>query len=347
MEEFLEHLEEVAGEPLDQHTEPKKSRGRRLEIDDSELFGSLSRLFDLASSTWPEIVLGLRHVKTKADLPSALQAWMPDRDSHPIVDALLREGDRPADPKKLRGLEHRRSDLTDSFTRTDERLKQCRAAFDKANVVPLEPLSEDQKSVVEAQRKKRASALARAGIEHMAVEDQLKELIQEIKDSQSYLARDQLVQFCRSKYAKNPVNLASALAGWPYIEYRRSIDRCKKLKADDEVPLLKDNGVPFHTIALVRRISDGCDNRSKLVEYAKQWLRGRQVSKSDKNFVALAELGENFYYLGCAIETVVPTKPRTSELAERITAEYYRRRKSSGPADKLFAEDERIVIKCK
>jgi hypothetical protein len=338
---------------------PKRVRGRPEGISDTALAGSRGYLLYVAATSWPEIVLNLRRLRTPADVPAALRAWEQHRTAHPLIDALFRDSARPTSTKQLRVLEQQRTKQLNLLDAADERRRRFRASFEKISLLATQLLSshelpqnrspeeqastdelaENQKALIDMHWVRRASAWGNAEIEHQAEKKKHDDLLEDIKQCQSYLAKRQLVQFCRGKYAKNPFNLANALAGWPYIEYRRSIERCRKWEAD--------NGVAFRIIGLIRRILGACNGGSNLVDYAESWLRTRSVSKSDKNFVALTELGENFHYLKTSIEAVVATKPRTNELPERITAEYYRRYAARSSLDNFLAEETRIVIKYK
>jgi hypothetical protein len=221
-----------------------------------------------------------------------------------------------------------------------EREQRCREALQKAEALLTRELPEQQKRTVVAEREKRAGALQAAELDTQVMRAKHNEITEEMKDACAYLVRAEVVRFCRSpRYALTPVNFANAFAGLPYIRARQSIKRCRGWEAD--------NGSYYRMIEIVRRIVLSCSNRTELSPHAKERLTNIRVKKSDKNLGALARLGESFYYLRRAIEAVVSTRPRTSELAERIMAEYSRLYSPCGPADEFFADEERIVIKSK
>ena len=360
MEDFFEPMEEVAAPD---HT--KRRRGRPEGIDDDSLFASREYLLHVAGTSWPDILLPLQKIKDAADVRSALRSWEPYRDSNPVISSLLRETTRTATPKRLRDLEKQRALQIDVLQASDERRKRARASFEKTSILstpllrsdgaseskPVERsasearasitrLTTDQEAVIDKQWVRHASEWDTTEGNYNSEKKKLDDLLNEIRDCHAYIVQAETVLFCRSgRYAFTPVNLANALAGLPHIKYRQSIKRCGLWDTD--------NGPLYRSIGIVERIVLSCENLTKLGSHAKEWLTSIRISKSGKNFFAVSQLGENFYYLNQAIEAVVPTKPRSDEIAVRIIADYYRRCGARGPADLLFEQDERIVIKCK
>jgi hypothetical protein len=349
VEQFLVPHDDVAGECFEDQTKKARPRGRPT-VDDTTLFNARSHLLAVAAITWPEIVWGLRRARTQAHLDSALRAWEPYRHAHPIIEALLTKSSRHATVKTLRALEHREKKLSESLYDADERRRRCRDAFEKAKTIPIQQLSAEQKKIVEAQLAKRALALERAEAGYSAAQTYHADTIREIKESRSYIARNELVKICGTdRYMLTPLNLANGLAGSPYLEYRQSIKRCRMLKVYDErlqapMPLEADNGLPYYTIQVLDPIIRSCKDLSKLADKMEQRLRNR-APKSAKYYSAVAYLRENWYYMQQSVVAVFRTGPRTSELPERITAEYFRRIANHTSVDEILAKDERIVIK--
>jgi hypothetical protein len=336
-----------------------------------------SHVLSVAAPTWPEIAWPLRRIKTTADVALALRTWHEYRNQHGIVDALLREEKHPSNSQKLRVLEKRRTELNESIKNAEDVQRRCRASFEKvtilrnaiqaaeydkkANRSPAQDFSEEDQRIVERQLPKRKSALNEAELRLQALRNEDKALSDQIADSLSYIARSELLHFVRKgRYSLNPVNLANALAGWPYLKYRRSIARCRKLEADSTrmrsefstttgtsicEAVSADQGTAYRLVLIIRRMLDCCKKNDLFLGHAEKWLRTTRTRKSDKNSGVMADLRENWFYLQNSIETIVLTKPPTKELPERIAAEYLRRKRNPSSVETLLAEGERITVK--
>jgi len=329
-----------------------RSRGRPLGMDDGRLLGNRDFLVWLLESTWSEVGLALRRVKTTAAVRIALQPWEQNRDAHSVVDALLRPTEHPTTPKKLRALEQRKAELGHLVQDADARRQECQKSLEKVdNVLTLleqdkkdervstltQELTEDQKAIAAKERIKRMTALENAEAEYVKHQAKCMDSIEVLKDAYAYVAQIELVRFCNSSlYSINPLNVANALAGWPYLGHRQSIKRCRRSKPANA------GNLPYIIVKILHRIISTRKQNAKLVQHAKQWLRTKRVSKSDALFNAVTGLRQNWYYLEHAISTVVDTRVLTRELPYKITTEYFRRLKARTSVDILFEEDERI-----
>jgi hypothetical protein len=342
----VESIDDVEGGQFEDH--PTRRRGRPT-VDDTTLSNARRHLLAVAGNTWPEIVLGLRRARTPAHLDSALQTWETYRHVHPIIDALLTKSTRPATVKTLRALERQEERLHQLLYEADERRRRCRDSSEKARSIPTHQLSAENKEVVEAHLAKRALALERAEAGYSAAQKRLADVILGIKESRSYIARQELVRFCGTdRYELTPVNLANALAGSPYLEYRQSIKRCRALKVYDahlqaSAPEA-DNGIPYHTSRFIARAVESCKDLSRLTDQIERRLR-KNISKLAKYYSAAVHMRKHWYYMQGAIVAVCSTKPRTSELADRITGDYFRKVKNRSSVDEILAEDDRIPLK--
>jgi hypothetical protein len=345
----VEPIDVVEGGNFEDGGKETRRRGRPT-VDDTTLSNARRHLLAVAANTWPEIVLALRRVRTPAHLDSALLIWETYRGAHPIIDALLTKSTHPATLKTLRALERQEKRLHQLLYEADERRRRCRDSFEKVRSIPAHQLPAEQRKIVEVHLAKRALALERAEAGYSAAQKRLADVILGIKESRSYIARQELVRFCGGdRYEMTPVNLANALAGSPYLEYRQSIKRCRALKIYDPnlqaiVPLEVDNGIPYHTSRFIGRAVESCKVLSRLTDQIERRLR-KDISKSAKYYSAAVHMRKYWYYMQEAIVAVCFAKPRTSELADRIAADYFRRIANRSSVDEILAEDERILIK--
>ena len=201
-------------------------------------------------------------------------------------------------------------------------------------VIPAEQLSRAEQDVICDAIYERARKLARAGQEFIALRDQEKELDILIKDGEAYFARRELFDFCRSKrYRLRPLNVANALAGLPFMGWRRSADRCRKWKEDS-------GGLSFEIFRILQRIVDANVRRSDLMRDADEFLEAKRPA--GKRF-ALADLRENRYYLRRSIKAVLGQGTRRPQLAAAISREYWKRKSNPTVVDRAFSEEERIM----
>ena len=130
-----------------------------------------------------------------------------------------------------------------------------------------------------------------------------------------------------------PLDVANALAGLPFIGWRRSADRCRKWKEEPE-------GLSFGIFRILLRIVRANVRRSDLMRDADKFLEAKSPIG---NKFALADLRENRYYLRRSIAAVLEQGTKRVDLAAAISREYWKRKSHPTAVDRAFAEEERIV----
>ena len=164
--------------------------------------------------------------------------------------------------------------------------------------------------------------------------DQEKSLEILIRDGEAYFARNEFFDFCQSKrYRLTPLDVANALAGLPFIGWRRSVDRCRKWKEDS-------GGLSFEIFRILQRIIRANVRRSDLLRDADNLLEANHPAGEK---FALADLRENRYYLRRSVAAVLEQGTKRADLAAAISREYWKRKSNPTVVDRAFAEEERIV----
>lgn len=326
-----------AADWIEDDPKTKKPRGRHQGIEDPKLLSNRHVLLSLLEGTWGSVGLNLRKVKKSDDVRRALTDWEPHRDANPIVATLLRPSERFMDIKRLRAMQSVRGKLVDSLYAADGRRHRCQEDLQKVEHLFAHELTPEQRATAEEQRIKRRTALERAEEEYLANQRKLNDLDEEIKDGRAYIARAQVVQFCRSgRYSINPENAANAFAGLPDIGYRQSIKRCRLHK-----PIYAGGGA-YQIVRVLQRIVGSRQNMT-LVKHTERWLRKTRLRKPREIFAAIKELRKKWYYLKPAIEETVRRKFLSRELPYLIATEFYRRMSARTPVDSFFEEECRIV----
>jgi hypothetical protein len=320
--------------------EPKTQPGRPIAIDDGRLLGVRDELIWLFEETWADVGERLPWIKKPADVLDAIRVWdNPNLSTGNQYTAkyLLRPSSIPATQKWLTARRLELGKLNRAVRDAYDIREKCRQALDTAERALSDQLSASDKAAVLDQISRRGQKLSDAKTEYDSLEKRQCEVQELLLDGEASFARDEFARFCGSnRYRLEPMNIANALAGLPFIGWRQSITRCKKH------PSTHGEGQSIQIFRTIERIVRSCIRRSDLVRHAEKWLRDTKTKKS----LGASVLRNKWYYLRWSIKTVLDANPRVStrSLPFAITREYWRRTKQRSNVDALFEEGERIVI---
>jgi hypothetical protein len=320
--------------------EPKTPPGRPIAIDDSRLFAVRDELISLFEQTWADVGERLPWIKKPADVLDAIRVW-----DNPNVwtgnqytaKCLLRPSSIPATQKWLNARRSELGKLNRAVRAAYDTREKCRQDLDTAERALSDQLSDSDKAAVLDQISRRGQKLADAKAEYDSLEKQQRDVQELVLDGEASFARDEFARFCGSnRYRLEPMNIANALAGLPFIGWRQSITRCKKH------PSTHGEGQSIQIFRTIERIVRSCFRRSDLAGHAEMWLRDKKTKQS----LGATVLRSKWYYLRWSIKTVLDADPRVStrNLPFAITREYWKRTKQPSNVDALFEEGERIVI---
>lgn len=306
----------------------KRSVGRPRLIEDHVLESRLARFLEFFEYHWAEVAWDLSEAKT---LPA-------------LRDALRRA--------KRESVSELQPFVTDPTSRTTIReLRELRGAERRINAL-LRPAYEDQRIPSEKLERAVHAVNANPGDErlqrlkakheqnHVSAQNQLGALREEgekleerIKQKEAFFAQSELLDFIRSnRYTLTPVSYAKAMAGLPYITWRQSAARLAKK------PVQHPFGVEYEKFRIVFR---GLANAPRKPSKAIQSLKAFLIRSRPKSF-ALSTLKSEWYFLRCALETVLKQKEARQAIRFRVFAEYQSRTRSRSAADMLLQEDEAI-----
>lgn len=319
---------------------PKAQPGRPIAIDNGRLLGARDHLVWLFEETWQDVGERLPWIKKPADVLDAIRVWdNPNLSTgnHYIAKCLLRPSSIPVTQKWLNARRFELGELNCAVRDAYDAREKCREALEKAERALSDQLSDSDKAAVLDQISRRGKKLFDAKAEYDSLEKQQRELQELVLDGEASFARDEFARFCGSnRYRLEPMNIANALAGLPYIGWRQSATRCKKH------PSTHGEGQSIQIFRTIERIVRSCVRRSDLAGHAEKYLRDKKIKKS----LGASELRKKWYYLRWSIKTVLDADPRVStrNLPFAITREYWRRTSRPSNVDALFEEEERIVI---
>jgi hypothetical protein len=324
----------MAGNIMALFTEPEKKPqlGRQEGIDEGRLINSRESLIGLLGSTWPDVGRLLPRVKTQADLLAVLEFWKSRQDVW-VVKRLTQENSRPADANWLNEKRRKLRELNKAITPAWDHREECRRLLEAAQQTKALDLSDGEKALVEDQIARYTKRFANAEEEYKEATKRQQDMEKLIAEGEAYFARTEFLRFLKSKrYTLNPLNIANALAGLPYIGWRQSAKRCKKC------PSPGADGYKMGVFGTIRRIVLSCNRKSELVEHAERWLR----AQSPKRSYAVAELREKWFVLRIAIKSALDAAVRTPDLPFVITKHYYERKLHPSKLDAIFVPEESI-----
>jgi hypothetical protein len=315
--------------------ERKRPRGYPQQLDDGRLWGVRQHLRWLLETTWDAVGSVLPGVRTMAHLRQGLKPWEKrlEQEEH-VIKALLRGSETPAGSRLLYRQRKQGGQLHTRFLDAHERIGKCWESLERFMIIPTEGLPTAEQDVICEAIYERARILARAGEEYITLRDQEKKLDELIRDGEAYFARTEFLRFCRSKrYRLNPLNVANALAGLPFIGCRQSAKRCRKWPEES-------GGLSYEIFRILQRIVRANIRRSDLIRDADKWL---EAPRPNGKAFAIADLRENRYYLRRSISAVLKQDMRRTQLVGAISREYWKRKSNPSAIDRAFAEEERIV----
>jgi len=319
---------------------PKPQPGRPIAIDDGRLWGARDQLVWLFEETWAAVGERLPWIKKPADVLDVIRVWdNPNLSTgnHYIAKCLLRPSTIPVTQKWLSARRLELGKLNSAVRDAYDAREKCREALEKAERALSDQLSASDKAAVLDQIFRRGKKLLDAKTEYDSLDKQQRDVQALVLDGEASFARDEFARFCRSnRYRLEPLNLANALAGLPYIGWRQSIKRCQPTPAPGA------NGQAIQIFRAIERIVRSCVRRSDLAGHADKFLRDKRTKKA----LGASELRKKWYYLRWSIKTVLDADPRvtTRNLPFAITREYWKRTDRPSNVDALFEEEERIVI---
>ncbi len=317
------------------NSKKKRLRGFPEQIEDGRLWNVREHLIWLVETTWDEVGCTLSGIRTLAGLRAALKPWEKRYEQEEIaVRALLRPTEKPATSKLLRRQRKQLGELHKRYLSSYEWIEKCWDSLDRFLQIPLSEVSGAEQQVICDEIVVHTRTLLHAGAECLDLKSREKELEELVKDGEAHFARTEFLRLCTNKrYSLNPSNIASALAGLPFIGYRQSARRCLKWPSEGS------GGLSYQIFRAIQRIVQSSARRSELVGDAEKWLRSRRSSES----FGISDLQTNWHYFRRSIKSVLDQGVKRSRLTSAISQEYWKRKTHPSHVDRAFEQDERIV----
>jgi hypothetical protein len=305
-----------------------KKLGRPQLLSDEKLLNRRQRLVEVLEFRWAEFAWELQRAKSISALRLALH---PIRDFTAFFEVFTYEPTRDTTRQELRALKGKRGGERVRVGLAIQQEREEKERLDRAEGALRDAGSDDNLERLCGQRKRR---YAMAQEQAAGLTARIEEIDENIRRQEAFLAQSEFLQFLRSKrYAFNPLNIANAIAGLPYIAWRQSMTRCQRHKTVH----------PYgHNMQMFRQVSVALANPPRTAELAVEQMRTHLQKVNSKRNPFIAPLRNDFYYLRVATEAAYKARPPKAALSYRVFAEFLRRAASRSPFDVVMEEEERL-----
>src|ERR1035437_1866181 len=217
---------EIAGDEnfLDLLKPAKTGARRPLEIDNSAISQRRSDLLTCFGTHWSEFAWELRRAKNAIALRSALQPIY----MCPGLDLFVHNSPQASTWKELRKFRRAMRDLTKRLGIATTAELQHKERLDSISRALSNSPADARLAKARAESlSKHASASELVS----ALNDERVTLTNSVREQEAYVSQSELRDFIGSKrYTLDPLSLANAMAGLPFIKWRQSIKRCSQLE---------------------------------------------------------------------------------------------------------------------
>jgi hypothetical protein len=216
----------------------KNPSAGRPTIEDHLLIAQRIVIHDMLSCWWGEIGWQLPRATTREELRASLGPLNGHADRNRI-NRLLVPTMVSADAEEIREAREANKELIAIIYETQDRQRVCTDFLGQAQMA-LGQATPNQRDAVKAEISKRQADLGEANKKHRSACDDQARFQNEIDLMEAGFAQDELLKFIdkrfvKGKYARNPRNLADAIAGLPwaygihFLGAWQSYARCSKI----------------------------------------------------------------------------------------------------------------------
>ncbi len=333
--QFLEDEVEYAFQA--QEREPKRRPlGRPSLIDDASLHNRRDQLVQILEGYWGDIGWSLQRIRKSDDLVNVFKVlegkvwdhvislfWIPS----------LQTGISNF-PNKIRlelrclGRPIRAAD--EANRNAYERLQRARSALGPE-------LSRHEKKPVRKEFVKRWKEAREADEKYKKLNERDRDLRAQLKLAEANFIHREIFRFIKSKrYELNPLNLANAAAGLPYMAWRQSMRRCSKEKC------ISANGTSYQVFKAIRYLVSGV--KKKTVQGFIQHFQEGIPQLPSRYRLARADLAEKWLFLERALKGILRKKVHPKALSFEITKRYFFQMRSQTYTDILLAERAKLEL---
>lgn len=237
----MQQVGKIATEPMTQTS--KKTAAGRPTIDDPSLKLHRDHIVGMLSSWWGEVGWQLPRATTREELRSALEPLKDHPDRYHINRLLLVSTDSPT-AEDIRDQRKQHESAIAEMYEAQQKQRSFMDLFNQAQMAQGQA-SPEQVDAVKTRIAERKGRLDAANTSYENACRMQRDLAKKLDEMEAGYAQDELLTFIKArfiepkkKYARNPENLANAIAGLPlassvpFMGAWQSYGRCSNLKCE-------------------------------------------------------------------------------------------------------------------
>jgi hypothetical protein len=335
--EFLENEVEDEFPIPEPEPEPKRQPlGRRSLIDDASLHNRRDQLVQIFEGFWGDIGRGLQITRKPDDLVSVFKA-LEGKVWDDFILLFWTYSTQPGvsgTPSKVR-IELRR--LGQPIRAADEANRNAYESLQRARLALSFQLSRHERKPVRKEFVRRYKEARQVDEHCRRLIDKDRNLRAELKFAEANFIRREVFRFIKSKrYELNPLNLANAAAGLPYMAWRQSMRRCSKENC------ILANGTFYQVFKAIRYLVSSAKKKT-IQEFVAHFQVDIPCLPS-RYRLARTDFAEKWFFLERALREVFRKKLHPKTLPFEITKRYFLQLRVQTHADILLAERAKLKL---
>ncbi|MBZ5505147.1 MAG: hypothetical protein LAO78_06650 [Acidobacteriia bacterium] len=315
--------------------EPERRRlGRRSLIDDPSLHNRRDRLVQIFEGFWGEIGLALQRVRRPDDLVTVFKilegnVW------DDFISAFWTPSDHSGSARALAKIRFEYRQMGKPMRVASEANRTAYDRLQHARAALSQEANRRERKLIRKEFAKRWKEARLAEEESKKLNDRDNSLRAQLKLAEASFTRGEIFRFIKSKrYELNPLNLANAVAGLPFMAWRQSVLRCTKEES------LAANGTQYVVFKAIRYLVLTVKKKN-IQEFVNHFHAGVPQLPS-RYRLARGDLAEKWLFLERALREVYRMKLHPRALPFEITKTYFRQMRVQTHADILLAQRAKL-----
>ena len=302
-------------------------RGRPPELSTDAICQRRAELLTTLDYAWSTFAWHLLRAKTTKDIRRAFQPILERPGISPFVEKPHADNsmiELRKTRKRLAGYAGLLHKAAEDEVLAKERLERVEGA--------LRDVGTDDRLELACQERRRD--YTRASTTHADCQRVSLEIRKEIQAREAAVAQTALLDFIVDRrYTPTPISLAHALAGVPFVVWRRSMTLC--IAACGDTPFSLSSQM-FED--LKRALADPPREAAKAIEQVREYFLIRTKPASN----SIRTLRSDWHYISGSIESIYSKKPPKDSLPYEVHAEYQRKTSSRSRYDQVRQEEDRL-----
>jgi len=315
--------------------EPVKRRGPHTALTDNQILGRREQFVGVFEGLWGEMGWELQRCKKEADLLRALRPLNEVPSVEQLVSVFFRECPGRASAANVRKVRSKLRKVQLEYRDADAGQRRDLEQLQRIDALLSHSPNNSLRIIKRAQKNQRKEASA-SKLKWLVLSRVQKDLTGQLRGLEAGFARQEILRFCKSKrYELNPLNLANAAAGLPFMGWRQSMRRCTKQRRTIA------DGKDYQIFKAVRFIVANAPKHSENTLVAE--FRENIPQLPSRYRIARVELANQWLFLERAIRSAFRTKPHLRAFPFEITKRYFQQIRSRSQIDIILAEQKKLV----